>query len=83
VRITTRYEGRDFKATLFSVIHEGGHALYDLNVDPNLATTPVGKGASLGIHEGQSRFWENVIGRSWEFVELILPTTQEAPRLHD
>ncbi|MCQ4345725.1 MAG: carboxypeptidase M32 [Sulfolobaceae archaeon] len=73
VRITTRYEGRDFKATLFSVIHEGGHALYDLNVDLKLSTTPVGKGASLGIHEGQSRFWENVIGRSWEFVELIMP----------
>ncbi|MGC9105136.1 MAG: carboxypeptidase M32 [Thermoprotei archaeon] len=73
VRITTRYEGKDFRSTLFSVIHEGGHALYDLNISRELAMTPVGKGVSLGIHEGQSRFWENVIGRSKGFVGLIYP----------
>ncbi len=73
VRITTRYEGVDFRRTLFSVIHEGGHALYDLNIDKGLEMTPVGKGVSLGVHEGQSRFWENVVGRSSEFVELIYP----------
>ena len=73
VRITTRYEGVDFKRTLFSVVHEGGHAMYDMNVDRQYEGTPVGKGVSLGVHEGQSRFWENVVGRSREFVELVYP----------
>jgi carboxypeptidase Taq len=73
VRITTRYEGVDFKATLFSTIHESGHALYDLGIDSKLAYTPTGNGASYGIHESQSRFWENVVGRSREFVNLVDP----------
>ena len=77
VRITTRYEGVDFKRTLFSVIHEFGHALYELQIDPALAYTPVGEGVSLGIHEGQSRFWENIVGRSREFVEVIYPILKE------
>ncbi|MCI4436771.1 MAG: carboxypeptidase M32 [Ignisphaera sp.] len=77
VRITTRYEGIDFKRTLFSVIHEFGHALYELQIDPALAYTPVGEGVSLGIHEGQSRFWENIVGRSREFVEVIYPILKE------
>jgi carboxypeptidase Taq len=71
VRITTRYEGFDFKRTLFSTIHEFGHALYELQIDPNLRMTPIGTGVSLGLHESQSRFWENIIGRSREFVEGI------------
>jgi Zn-dependent carboxypeptidase len=71
VRITTRYEGIDFKRSLYSTIHECGHAIYNLNIDKNLEGTPVGIGASSGIHESQSRFWENIIGRSKEFVELI------------
>ncbi|MEL9908009.1 MAG: carboxypeptidase M32 [Desulfurococcus sp.] len=73
VRITTRYEGFDFKRSLLSTIHEFGHALYELQIDPGLKYTPLAEGASLGVHEGQSRFWENVIGRSREFVELIYP----------
>ena len=73
VRITTRYEGKDFRATMFSVIHESGHAMYELMIDPNLEMTPVGRGASMGVHESQSRFWENVIGRSREFVHIIYP----------
>ncbi|MEM1596178.1 MAG: carboxypeptidase M32 [Desulfurococcaceae archaeon] len=77
VRITTRYEGVDFKRTMFSVIHEFGHALYQLQIDPSLAYTPIGEGVSLGVHEGQSRFWENIIGRSREFVELIYPVLRE------
>jgi len=77
VRITTRYEGVDFKRTLFSVIHEFGHALYELQIDPALAYTPVGEAASLGVHEGQSRFWENVVGRSREFVEVVYPIFRE------
>ncbi|MEM4717663.1 MAG: carboxypeptidase M32 [Desulfurococcaceae archaeon] len=77
VRITTRYEEVDFKRTMFSVIHEFGHAIYQLQIDPTLAFTPIGDGASLGIHEGQSRFWENIIGRSRYFTELIYPTLRE------
>lgn len=73
VRITTRYEGVDFKRTMFSVIHESGHAIYELQLDPKLEWTPVGTSVSLGIHESQSRFWENVIGRSKAFVKLIYP----------
>ncbi|MEM0026224.1 MAG: carboxypeptidase M32 [Zestosphaera sp.] len=72
VRITTRYEGYDFKRTLFSVIHEFGHALYELQIDEGLKYTPVGSGVSLGIHESQSRFWENVIGRSRAFVNAFI-----------
>ena len=73
VRITTRYEGKDFKSSLYGTIHESGHAIYGLGVDPKLAYTPVGDGASFGIHESQSRFWENIVGRSREFVKLIGP----------
>ena len=73
VRITTRYEGKDFKASLYGTIHESGHAIYQLGIDEKLAYTPVGDGASYGIHESQSRFWENVVGRSREFVPLVSP----------
>ncbi|AWR93318.1 carboxypeptidase M32 [Acidianus brierleyi] len=73
VRITTRYEGKDFKETMFSVIHESGHAMYELLIDKSLDMTPVGGGVSSGIHESQSRFWENIIGRSREFVSVIYP----------
>ena len=73
VRITTRYEGVNFKATLFSTMHESGHAIYALGIDKKLAYAPTGEGASYGIHESQSRFWENVVGRSREFVRLADP----------
>ena len=73
VRITTRYEGVNFKATLFATIHESGHAIYHLGIDKKLAYAPTGDGASYGIHESQSRFWENVVGRSREFVGLVDP----------
>ncbi len=77
VRITTRYEGKDFRSTMFSVIHESGHAMYELMIDPSLEMTPVGRGVSMGVHESQSRFWENVIGRSREFVHLVYPLLRE------
>ena len=73
VRITTRYEGVDFKSTLFSTIHESGHALYELQLGDKLRFTPVARGASLGLHESQSRFWENVVGRSRELSKLVSP----------
>ena len=74
VRITTRYEGKNFKASLYSTVHESGHAIYDLQIDPSLEYTPLSRGTSLGIHESQSRFWENFIGRSREFIKRIYPT---------
>ncbi|MCC2683307.1 MAG: peptidase [Paenibacillaceae bacterium] len=67
VRITTRYLERDVVSALFGIIHEGGHALYEQNISPDLAGTPLCTGTSMGIHESQSRFWENVIGRSRPF----------------
>lgn len=73
VRVTTRYEGKDFRETMFSVIHECGHALYELQIDPALEYTPTGRVTSLAVHESQSRFWENMVGRSRAFVKLIYP----------
>jgi carboxypeptidase Taq len=73
VRITTRYEGTDFKKSIFSTIHEAGHALYNLQCDQSLSVTPLEGGSSLGLHESQSRFWENIVGRSLPFVQLISP----------
>jgi len=73
VRITTRYEGTDFKKSIFSTIHEAGHALYDLQCDQSLSVTPLEGGSSLALHESQSRFWENIMGRSLPFVQLIAP----------
>ena len=69
VRITSRYEGFDFKRSLLATIHEFGHATYELQIDERLMGTPVADGASMGVHESQSRFWENIIGRSLTFVE--------------
>ncbi len=74
VRITTRYEGQDFKESLYSTIHESGHAIYELQVDKSLEYTPLPKASSTAVHESQSRFWENFIGRSREFTELAYPT---------
>ena len=73
VRITTRYEGTDFKKSVFSTIHEAGHALYNLQCDQSLSVTPVEGGSSLALHESQSRFWENIVGRSLPFVQLTAP----------
>ncbi|HXV46126.1 MAG TPA: carboxypeptidase M32 [Nitrososphaera sp.] len=73
VRITTRFEGTDFKRSISSTIHEAGHALYHLQCDQSLSVSPVEGGSSLGLHESQSRFWENIVGRSRPFVQLIAP----------
>ena len=73
VRITTRYEGTDFKKSIFRTIHEAGHALYNLQCDQSLSVTPLEGGSSLALHESQSRFWENIVGRSLPFVQLIAP----------
>ncbi len=73
VRITTRYEPKNFKAPMFGLIHECGHALYELQVDHELDFTPIGGGVSSGVHESQSRFWENIVGRSRQFVSMCYP----------
>lgn len=67
VRITTRYLPDDVVSALFGTIHEGGHALYEQNISRQLLGTNLCSGASMGIHESQSRFWENMIGRSRPF----------------
>ncbi|WP_087971494.1 carboxypeptidase M32 [Oceanobacillus rekensis] len=67
VRITTRYDEEDFRMAVFGTIHEGGHALYEQNINEKLANTPLATGTSMGIHESQSLFWENFIGRSKDF----------------
>jgi carboxypeptidase Taq len=70
VRITTRIRENDLGEALFSTIHEAGHAMYEQGVDRALEGTPLGSGTSAGVHESQSRLWENVVGRSrgfWEY----------------
>jgi carboxypeptidase Taq len=73
IRITTRYEGSDFKRSISSTIHEGGHTLYDLQCNQSLSFSPVEGASSLALHESQSRFWENIIGRSKPFIHSIAP----------
>jgi len=73
VRITVRYEGYDFKRVLYSLVHESGHAIYELQIDPSLEYSPLANAPSMGLHESQSRFWENVVGRSYGFVKTIYP----------
>lgn len=71
-RITTWYHDSDFARSLMAVIHEFGHALYDLQSPEGLEATPISGGSSLVIHESQSRFWENHIGRSKEFIKKYI-----------
>ncbi|MDF2231009.1 carboxypeptidase M32 [Albimonas sp. CAU 1670] len=73
VRITTRVDPADPTECIFATMHETGHALYEQGIDPALAWRPSGTHASMGVHESQSRFWENHVGRSAAF----------APFLHD
>ncbi|MBQ9413185.1 MAG: carboxypeptidase M32 [Oscillospiraceae bacterium] len=75
-RITTHYHEDNFTKSMFSVIHEGGHALYDTGSAPELARTVLDCGVSMGIHESQSRFFENFLGRSRAFCSYILPVAR-------
>ena len=77
VRITTHYHEDNLVSSMFSVIHEGGHALYELGADDCYNYTALAGGVSMGIHESQSRFYENIIGRSRAFVHAIFPKTKE------
>jgi len=77
VRITTRFLPNYFASAFFSTTHECGHALYAQGINPNLDRTTLGDGASLGIHESQSRLYENLIGRSRDFWVHFYPRLQE------
>lgn len=72
-RLTTRYDESDFLSSLFGVLHEAGHGLYEQGLPEDHHGQPVGKAVSLGIHESQSRLWENHVGRSRPFWEKWLP----------
>ncbi len=78
VRITTNYSETDVADSMYSVIHEGGHALYELGTADDLQFTNLAGGASMGLHESQSRFYENIIGRSLPFCKALLPIMQES-----
>lgn len=77
VRITTHYYENDLVSSMYSVIHEGGHALYELGADDCYNFTVLQGGVSMGIHESQSRFYENLIGRSRAFIHAIFPKVKE------
>jgi len=72
IRVTTRYDEADLES-LFSCMHEIGHGLYEHGVSPALERTPLASGCSSGLHESQSRLWENVIGRSLPFCHWLQP----------
>lgn len=77
VRLTTHYYEQDLLSALFSTIHEGGHGIYEQNISDDLQNTWLSTGASMGIHESQSRFYENIIGRSEEFLRYLYPKFKE------
>jgi carboxypeptidase Taq len=77
VRLTTKYDVNDFGVTLYSVLHEFGHGLYEAQLDPSLYRTALGEPVSLGVHESQSRLWENNVGRSRPFCRWLLGRLDE------
>src|SRR5262245_50768902 len=76
-RITTRYNPKSFNEAFFGVMHESGHGLYEQGLDPEHAGTPAGMALSLGVHESQSRLWENQVGRGRPFWEHFFPRAQQ------
>ncbi len=76
VRITTRVKEHDLSEALFSTLHEAGHALYEQGINPAYEGTPLDGGTSAGVHESQSRLWENLVGRSRTFWEHYYPKLQ-------
>lgn len=77
VRITTHYYENALASSMYSVIHEGGHAIYELDCDDQYNYTLLSGGVSMGIHESQSRFYENIIGRSRPFLSYLFPKVKE------
>ena len=76
VRITTRYDLHDFTGAYFGSLHEFGHGLYEAGIPARLSRSPLGSPVSLGVHESQSRLWENLVGRS----RAVLRLGAAAPR---
>jgi carboxypeptidase Taq len=76
VRVTARFDEHSLMG-VFALMHEVGHGLYEHGVDPDLARTTLDSGVSLGVHESQSRLWENLVGRSEAFWSYWLPTLRE------
>jgi carboxypeptidase Taq len=85
VRLGLRYYPRNFARGFFALLHEVGHALYEQGLDPSHFGTPMGKAASLGLHESQSRLWENLVGRTLGFWRHFYPQVQSIfhEALHD
>ena len=77
VRITTRVKENYLPTAMFGTFHECGHALYEMGVAENLNRSPLADGASMAVHESQSRMWENLIGRSKQFWNHFYPRLQE------
>ena len=77
VRITTNYHLDDFTNSMYSVIHEGGHALYELGIGDEYRRTCLAGDTAMSIHESQSRLFENCIGRSAEFIDAVMPKLRE------
>ncbi|MCU0798972.1 MAG: carboxypeptidase M32 [Candidatus Thermoplasmatota archaeon] len=73
VRLTTRFDRKDLRPALFAFIHEGGHALYEQGLAKEFYGTPLGEAVSYGVHESQSRLWENQVGRSLPFWKHYAP----------
>lgn len=76
-RLTTRYNPRHFNDSFFGTLHEAGHGIYEQGLEPERFGTPAGSACSLGIHESQSRLWENQVGRSRPFWEHFFPKAKE------
>jgi carboxypeptidase Taq len=77
VRITTRVDENFLNSALFGTLHEAGHAIYEQGVAPELTNSPLGEGASLAVHESQSRMYENLLGRSYDFWLHFYPQLQD------
>jgi carboxypeptidase Taq len=77
VRITTRFDPKFLNTAIFGSLHEAGHAMYEQGVRTELERTPLAGGTSLGMHESQSRMWENLVGRSKSFWKAYLPELKE------
>jgi carboxypeptidase Taq len=77
IRITTRFDEGYLGTSLWSVVHEAGHGMYENGVAPELARSPLGSPASLGFHESQSRLWENWVGRSRPYLATLAPRLRE------
>ena len=77
-RITTRYDEHFFPTAFFGILHEAGHGIYDQGLRTDLYGLPPSEAVSLGIHESQSRLWENLVARSRPFWKHFFPAAQQA-----